>query len=74
MKKTLIALTVAVSAVASGSAMASDWVPDGSGDPVELGGGTLAPAAKVIPWEVEVGDAVTGLDAPIQKGQQNVSI
>lgn len=39
MKKTLIALTVAVSAVASGSAMASDWVPDGSGDPVELGGG-----------------------------------
>lgn len=38
MKKTLIALTVAVSAVASGSAMASDWVPDGSGDPVELGG------------------------------------
>lgn len=71
MKKTLIALAVAASAAVSGSAMA--WTANGTGGSVDLGG-TLTPVEKVTPWEVKVGDAVTGLDAQIQKGQKEVSI
>ncbi len=71
MKKTLIALAVAASAAVSGSAMA--WTQNGTGGSVELGG-TLTPVEKVTPWEVKVGDAVTGLDAQIQKGRKEVSI
>ncbi|HED5924297.1 TPA: hypothetical protein R5T20_005334 [Escherichia coli] len=71
MKKTLIALAVATSAAVSGSAMA--WTQNGTGGSVELGG-TLTPVEKVTPWEVKVGDAVSGLDAQIQKGQKEVSI
>ncbi|EFU6057685.1 hypothetical protein HT425_005039 [Escherichia coli] len=71
MKKTLIALAVAASAAVSGSAMA--WTANGTGNSVDLGG-TLTPVEKVTPWEVKTGDAVTGLDAPIQKGQKIVTI
>ncbi|HGA9173122.1 TPA: hypothetical protein ACITTV_000844 [Salmonella enterica subsp. enterica serovar Saintpaul] len=71
MKKTLIALAVAASAAVSGSAMA--WTANGTGGSVDLGG-TLTPVEKVTPWEVKVGDAVSGLDAQIQKGQKEVSI
>ncbi|MEE7095207.1 hypothetical protein Q0S81_28350 [Escherichia coli O10] len=71
MKKTLIALAVAASAAVSGSAMA--WTANGTGGSVDLGG-TLTPVEKVTPWEVKVGDAVTGLDGQIQKGQQNIDV
>ncbi|WP_105492428.1 hypothetical protein [Escherichia coli] len=71
MKKTLIALAVAASAAVSGSAMA--WAPNGTGGSVDLGG-SLTPVEKVTPWEVKVGDAVTGLDAQIQKGQKVVDV
>ncbi|EFG9843939.1 hypothetical protein DLV22_24925 [Shigella boydii] len=71
MKKTLIALAVAASAVISGSAMA--WTANGTGNSVELGG-TLKPVAKVTPWEVKTGDAVTNLDALVQKGQKVVNV
>lgn len=71
MKKTLIALAVAASAAVSGSAMA--WTANGTGGSVDLGG-TLTPADVVTPWEVKTGDAVTGLDAQIKKGQKTVDI
>ncbi|TJE30753.1 hypothetical protein [Escherichia coli] len=73
MKKTLIALAVAASAVVSGSAMAAGWEQNGNGGPVDLGG-TLTPADVITPWEVKVGDAVNGLDANIRKGDTTVSI
>ncbi|OEL58695.1 hypothetical protein [Escherichia coli] len=72
MKKTLIALAVAASAVVSCSAMASGWEQDSNGS-VEFGG-TLTPVAKGTPWEVKTGDAVTNLDAQIQKGQTSVEV
>ncbi|CUA13262.1 hypothetical protein [Escherichia coli] len=71
MKKTLIALAVAASAAVSGSAMA--WTQNGTGGSVDLGG-TLTPEDVVTPWEVKVGDAVTGLNAQIEKGQKTVNI
>ncbi|EDS4118871.1 hypothetical protein IW82_005098, partial [Salmonella enterica subsp. enterica serovar Braenderup] len=72
MKKTLIALAVAASAVVSGSAMA--WTANGTGGTnVELGG-TLTPVAKVTPWAVKVGSGATNLNADITKGQQNVDV
>lgn len=71
MKKTLIALTVAASAAVSSSAMA--WTANGTGGSVELSG-ILTPTTAVTPWEVKVGDSVTGLDAAVQKGQKSVSI
>lgn len=71
MKKTLIALAVAASAAVSGSAMA--WTANGTGGSVDLGG-TLTPADVVTPWEVKTGNAVTGLDAQIKKGQKTVDI
>ncbi|EBA1772934.1 hypothetical protein IW77_23950 [Salmonella enterica] len=71
MKKTLIALAVAASAAVSGSAMA--WTANGTGGNVELGG-TLTPQAKVTPWEVQVGAAVTNLDGQIQKGLRTASV
>ncbi|EOA4301832.1 hypothetical protein ACH170_000038 [Escherichia coli] len=72
MKKTLIALAVAASAVVSCSAMASGWEQDSNGS-VEFGG-TLTPVAKGTPWEVKTGDAVTNLDAQIEKGQTSVEV
>lgn len=71
MKKNLIALTVAVSAAVSGSAMA--WTANGTGGSVELSG-TLTPADAVTPWEVRVGDAVANLDAVIQKKTKVVDV
>ncbi|EBQ2955755.1 hypothetical protein FLI01_22870 [Salmonella enterica subsp. enterica serovar Bareilly] len=71
MKKTLIALAVATSAVVSGSAMA--WTANGTGGSVDLGG-SLAPKDKVTPWEVMVGTAVADLDAQIQKGSANTEV
>lgn len=71
MKKTLIALAVAASAVVSGSAMA--WVSNGTGGNVELGG-TLIPVEKVTPWEVKTGAGATGLNADVMKGQKMVKI
>lgn len=71
MKKTLIALAVAASAVVSGSAMA--WTAHGTGNSVELSG-TLTPVAKITPWEVKTGGAVTNLNADVQKGQKVVEI
>ncbi|EPD0991295.1 hypothetical protein ACR57A_004849 [Escherichia coli] len=73
MKKTFIALVVAASAAVSVSAMAAGWEQNGSGGSVDMSG-TLTPVEKVTPWEVKVGDAVTGLDAQIQKDQSVVSI
>lgn len=71
MKKTLIALVVAASAAVSGSAMA--WTANGTGGSVNLGG-TLTPVDVITPWEVKTGDAVTGLDARIERGQKTVNI
>ncbi|HGB1098612.1 TPA: hypothetical protein ACIUB0_004062 [Salmonella enterica subsp. enterica serovar Enteritidis] len=71
MKKTLIALAVAASAAVSGSAMA--WTANGTGGSVDLGG-TLTPTDVITPWEVKVGNAVSGLDANIRKGDSTVSI
>ncbi|EPB1991521.1 hypothetical protein ACRBZB_005019 [Escherichia coli] len=71
MKKTLIALAVAASAVVSGSAMA--WTANGTGGSIELGG-TLTPVEKNTPWEVKTGDAVINLDAQVQKGQKVVEV
>ncbi len=73
MKKTLIALTLTASAAVPGHVMASGWEQNGGGSAVELGG-TLTPVEKVTPWEVKTGDAITDLDAPVQKGQQVVEI
>ncbi|AXD36187.1 hypothetical protein CHD15_26255 (plasmid) [Salmonella enterica] len=72
MKKTLIALAVAASAVVSGSAMA--WTANSTGGTnVELGG-TLTPVEKITPWEIQIGAAVTNLDAAIQKNQSVVDV
>ncbi|EKA9435963.1 hypothetical protein OMV97_004965 [Escherichia coli] len=73
MKKTLIALAVAASAVVSGSAMAAGWEQNGTGGSVNMGG-SLTPVENVTPWEVKTGAAVTGLDAQIQKGQKVVDV
>ncbi|NAG36668.1 hypothetical protein GUB96_21610 [Escherichia coli] len=73
MKKTLIALAVAASAAVSGSAMAADWVQNGTGGSVDLSG-TLTPEDVITPWEVKTGDAVTNLDGHIKKGQRTVNI
>ncbi len=70
MKKTLIALAVATSAVVSGSAMA--WTAGGNGGSVEIGG-TLTPET-VLPWEVKIGSKVADLNAKIKKGQSEVDI
>ncbi|ENF8269128.1 hypothetical protein ABRC84_003719 [Salmonella enterica] len=37
------------------------WVPGGTGGNVDMGG-TITPSGPKNPWEVQVGDAVTGLD------------
>ncbi|EFS3221059.1 hypothetical protein KUA85_004495 [Salmonella enterica] len=71
MKKTLIALAVAASAVVSGSAMA--WTANGGGGQVDIGG-TLTPVTKATPWETAIGTAVTNLDAQIQKNDTNVEV
>ncbi|APZ58744.1 fimbrial protein [Salmonella enterica] len=74
MKKTLIALAVAASAVVSGSAMA--WTAGGNGGDLVLGG-TLSPVPdKNNPWEVELGSASMNqtLNASFEKGASVVDI
>ncbi|ECQ4629271.1 fimbrial protein [Salmonella enterica] len=73
MKKTLIALAVAASAVVSGSAMAA-WTPDFVGNGEVNLGGTLTPQDVVTPWEVQVGTNVNNLNANIQKGLSFVDV
>ncbi|HCB9840019.1 TPA: hypothetical protein M2Q89_004911 [Escherichia coli] len=72
MKKTLIALAVAASAAASGSAMAA-WTANGTDGSVGMNG-TLTPVSAITPWEVKTGDAVTNLDGHIKKGQRTAYI
>lgn len=72
MKKTLIALAVAASAVVSGSAMAA-WTANGGGGQVEIGG-SLTPVTKATPWETAIGTAVTDLNAQIQKNDTKVEV
>ncbi|WNI84214.1 F4 family fimbrial subunit [Citrobacter portucalensis] len=43
------------------------WVPGGNGGDVDMGG-TITPSGPVNPWEVAVGDAVTGLDMVLPAG------
>ncbi|ENR5985179.1 hypothetical protein ACEWN6_003399 [Escherichia coli] len=73
MKKTLIAVAVAASAVVSGSAIASSWSEDTYGGSVTFGG-TLTPAMRVLPWETTIGGAVSGLDAKIEAGKNFVYV
>lgn len=70
MKKTLIALAVAVTPVVSGSAMA--WDTDGTGGIMKFSG--TVTALSTTPWEVKVGDAVTDLNAQIEAGQKEVFV
>ena len=72
MKKTLIALAVAASAAVSGTSMAAvgEWTPGGEGGSFEMRGTLVVAGADANPWEVKVGDAVTGLDAQIQEGAE----
>lgn len=70
MKKTLIALALAATAV-SGSAMA--WVPNSIGGTMEFGG-TLTPQNVQNPWEVQVGPNINVLNSSIKPGGNNVDI
>ncbi|EBS2390929.1 hypothetical protein DRT92_25015 [Salmonella enterica subsp. enterica serovar Newport] len=72
MKKTLIALAAAASAVVSGSAMAA-WVDTGTGGVFKLEG-TLTPKDRVTPWEANIFPALTALNANIGKGTKLVEI
>ncbi|HFT1247933.1 TPA: hypothetical protein ACHUB4_004743 [Escherichia coli] len=49
------------------------WTANGTGGIVELSG-TLTPKGKTTPWEIQVGGAVTGLDAQIVRGEKTVVI
>lgn len=70
MKKTMIALALAATAV-SGSAMA--WTVAGTGGNIELGG-SIQVTPYSTPWEVMVGAPATGIDASITKGTSAVVI
>lgn len=70
MKKTMIALAVAVTAAASGSAMA--WDADGIGGSMVFSG-VLTSVTKTSPWETMVGSA-TDLNSDIAAGAKSVQI
>ncbi|HFW1339133.1 TPA: fimbrial protein [Salmonella enterica subsp. enterica serovar Virchow] len=70
MKKTLIALALAATAV-SGSAMA--WTPNGLGGTMEFGG-TLTPKDVVNPWEVQVGPNMDALNGSLKPNEKVVNI
>lgn len=72
MKKTLIALAVAASAVVSGSVSAG-WTQNGNGFPFEISG-TLTVVEKVTPWEVKIGDAMNNMDVPVEQGSSLINI
>lgn len=76
MKKNLIALAVAASAVVSGASMAADgWEIAGGGHELMLGGTLiLNQGSDENPWEVKVGPSVTNLDGSINKGESEVNI
>ncbi|EFW0538836.1 cshE pilin [Shigella boydii] len=71
MKKTLIALAVAASAAVSGSAMA--WIHAGTSGSFNMSG-TLKKVEKTIPWDVEIGAAVTAFDINVKSGQKVVPV
>lgn len=73
MKKTLIALAVAASAVVSGSVSATGWTQNGNGFPFEISG-TLTVVEKVTPWEVKIGDAMNNMDVPVERGSSLIYI
>lgn len=50
------------------------WTANGTGGTIDLGGTLTPETQQVTPWEIQVGAAVTGLDAEIQQGQTEVSI
>ncbi|WP_105276558.1 F4 family fimbrial subunit, partial [Escherichia sp. MOD1-EC5449] len=66
----------AASAAVSGTSMAAvgEWTPGGEGGSFEMRGTLVVAGADANPWEVKVGDAVTGLDAQIQEGQKEANI
>lgn len=70
MKKTLIALAVAASAV---SGMAHAWTNGDFNGSVDLGG-TITPDVVTGPWEVKAGSNLTGLDATVASGVTSVDI
>ncbi|EJJ1299998.1 fimbrial protein [Salmonella enterica] len=70
MKKTLIALALAATAV-SGSAMA--WTSNGLGGTMEFGG-TLTPKDVVNPWEVQVGPNMDALNGSLKPNEKVVKI
>ncbi|EAO9942317.1 fimbrial protein [Salmonella enterica subsp. enterica serovar Havana] len=70
MKKTLIALALAATAV-SGSVMA--WTPNGLGGTMEFGG-TLTPKDVVNPWEVQVGPNIDALNGSLKPNEKVVNI
>ncbi|ECA9146178.1 hypothetical protein ET875_18340 [Salmonella enterica subsp. enterica serovar Montevideo] len=72
MKKTLIALAAAASAVVSGSAMAA-WVDTGTGGGFKMEG-TLTPKDRVTPWEVNTFPGLASLNVDIEKGKKQVEI
>ncbi len=75
MKKTLIALAVAASAVVSGSALAAaSWAPGDFNGSFEMGGQLTPPSQAGNPWSVAVGDNVTNLDATLEAGKTDVTI
>lgn len=63
MKKTLIALAVAVSAAVSGSAMA--WSNGNFNGSIDIGGTVTPP--PVSPWQWQMGNPITGLDTSWDK-------
>lgn len=70
MKKTLVAIALAVTTV-SGSAMA--WTASGTGGNLEIGG-NIQVNPYDTPWEVEVGASVMDMSASINKGNKIVAI
>ena len=78
MKKTLIALAVAASAVVSGSAMASlgGWTEDQSGGNIDLGGTITRPAGEVKwLWSVGEGfDSFQNLTSDLVEGGKKLNI
>lgn len=72
MKKTLIALAVATSAVVSGSVFA--WTPGDFNGSFEMGGQLTPPSQTGNLWSVAVGNKVTDLNATLEAGQKDVSI
>ncbi|WP_175610604.1 hypothetical protein [Escherichia coli] len=75
MKKTMIALAVAASAVVSGSALAaSSWAPGDFNGFFEMAGQLTPPTQTNNPWSVAVGNKVSNLDATLTAGQKDVTI